>query len=148
MLPFIPFMQTRHEQLLPPLSPFDVIHFRPSMALQKHSKPHLCFCLSRCVRPKMMTRREKKAENPIVQKKKKKYDRARSWKKAIKPDKGTMEKDNCCNGTIASKRTTSSIILPVTIWMLLCRRQRKSKIKKKRKKLRRCPVKAGFWEMI
>lgn len=37
--------------------------------------------------------------------------------KAIKPDKGTMEKDNCCNGTIPSKSMTgtSSIILSVTI---------------------------------
>lgn len=34
----------------------------------------------------------------------KKCDRGRSWKKkAIKPDKGTMEKDKCRNGTIASK---------------------------------------------
>lgn len=36
-------MQTQQEHLFPTLSPCDVIHFRPSTALQKNSKPNQGF---------------------------------------------------------------------------------------------------------
>lgn len=58
-----PVLQTQQEHLFPSC---DVIRFRPSMALQKNSKLNRGFCFTPGVRAKMMMRREKKAENPIV----------------------------------------------------------------------------------